>query len=205
MEQLEEQAPELAAYVQASPDELAPPHQKLPESVRARYREARDVAALSPRAAAALLRLALEELLDEFQPSGAKLVDRIGELHKAGLPVPDRQAMDILRHVGNDAVHAGTIMDADNPATVRELFRYLNHLAESGAMIQAITARYTSLPQGKQDADQHRNTKEGCSSSVGTVVIRLRGGRCPGRRVCGHAGSRGRGGSASSGRSPRWW
>src|SRR6266536_2474304 len=45
----------------------------------------------------------------------------------------------------------------------------------------------------------------GCSSSVGTVVIRLRGHRCPGREGCGHAGSRGRGGSASSGRSPRWW
>ncbi len=44
----------------------------------------------------------------------------------------------------------------------------------------------------------------GCSSSVGTAAIRLRGHRCPGRGGCGHAGSRGRGGSASSGRSHRW-
>jgi transposase InsO family protein len=46
---------------------------------------------------------------------------------------------------------------------------------------------------------------DGCSSSVGTAAIRLRGHRCPGRVGCGHAGSRGRGGSASSGRSRRWW
>src|SRR6266536_5634468 len=52
----------------------------------------------------------------------------------------------------------------------------------------ALDALYASPLEPKTSKN-----RMGCSSSVGTVVIRLRGRRCPGRGGCGHAGSRGRG------------
>lgn len=64
--------------------------------------------------------------------------------------------MDILRLTGNQAVHTGTIVDADNPETVQELFGYLNHLAESNQMIRRIADRYTTMPKGARDAAEQR-------------------------------------------------
>jgi hypothetical protein len=157
-EQLETQNPSLAAYVRTSPGEIPPPHQALPEPARQRYAEAREIAAASPRSAAALLRVALEVLLNEVRPSSAalKLADRIDELQALGLPGPHVQAMDILRLTGNQAVHIGTIVDADTPETVQELFGYLNYLAESNQMIRRIADRYTTMPKGARDAAERR-------------------------------------------------
>lgn len=42
------------------------PHTDMPESVKEIYNEAREIASNSPRAAAALLRLALEKLTEEL-------------------------------------------------------------------------------------------------------------------------------------------
>jgi hypothetical protein len=137
IEQLEQQDSALAAYVQATPDLIPPPHRDLPKTVENRYREARSIAMASPRSAAALLRVALEALLDVWHPSTGVLATRIDALSRTGLPTPHTQAMDIIRHLGNEAVHVGTIVDADDPQTVQELFRYLNYLAESREVIQA--------------------------------------------------------------------
>jgi len=144
--QLEKQSPQLAAYVQAFPHQVPPPHRRLPKAAIDLYQEAREVAAASPRSAAALLR-ALEALLEELHPSGRRLVERIDELHAEGLPTPQTQAMDVLRLIGNEAAHAGTLHDADNPETVRELFRYLNYLAESSETVRRIATSYQSLPR----------------------------------------------------------
>jgi Domain of unknown function (DUF4145) len=155
-EQLEAQNPTLAAYVRTSAGEIPPPHRALPEWAKQRYAEAREIAASSPRSAAALLRVALEVLLNEVRPSSGTLADRIDELQALGLPAPHVQAMDILRLIGNQAVHTGTIVDADSPETVQELFGYLNHLAESNQMIRRIADRYTTMPKGAQDAAEQR-------------------------------------------------
>jgi hypothetical protein len=160
--QLEEQAPGLAAYVQTFPNQIPPPHPKLPKAAVHLYNEAREVAAASPRSAAALLRVALEALLQELHPSPKRLVERIDELHDLGLPTPQTQAMDVLRLIGNEAAHAGTIHDADKPETVRELFRYLNFLAESSETVRRITTSYHALPEQKRaDAERRRRQPRG--------------------------------------------
>jgi hypothetical protein len=148
--QLEEQSPKLAAYLQAFPDQIPPPHPKLPKPTTSLYQEAREVAAASPRSAAALLRVALEALLAELHPSRKQLAERIDELHAQGLPTPHTQAMDVLRLIGNEAAHAGTLHDADNPETVRELFHYLNYLAESSETVRRIAVSFQALPAHKR-------------------------------------------------------
>lgn len=157
--QLEKQSPPLAAYVQVFPDQVPPPNRGLPKAAADLYQEAREVAAASPRSAAALLRVALEALLDDLHPSGGKLVDRIDELHAGGLPTPQTQAMDVLRLIGNEAAHAGTVHDADNPETVRQLFHYLNYLAESSETVRRIAASYQALPKHKRAEAERRRQR----------------------------------------------
>jgi hypothetical protein len=160
--QLEKQSPQLAAYVQAFPDQIPPPHRMLPKAAVDLYQEAREVVAASPRSAAALLRVALEALLEELHPSSKKLVERIDELHAGGLPTPQTQAMDVRRLIGNVAAHTGTLHDADNPETVRELFHYLNYLAESSETVRRIAASYRALPEQKRaDAERRRQRRPG--------------------------------------------
>jgi hypothetical protein len=160
--QFENQSPQLAAYVQAFPDQIPPPHRKLPKAAVELYQEAREVAAASPRSAAALLRVALEALLEELHPSGRRLIERIDELHAGGLPTPQTQAMDVLRLIGNEAAHAGTLHNADNPETVRELFHYLNYLAESSETVRRIATSYQSIPEHKRaEAERRRQRRPG--------------------------------------------
>lgn len=80
----------------------------------------------SPRAAAALLRLALQKLMK--QP-GKNINADIATLVEDGLRADVQQAADVLRVIGNEAVHPGQI-DADNPKTVAGLFELLNIIAE---------------------------------------------------------------------------
>src|SRR5690554_3668737 len=77
-----------------------PPHKDMPQTILAEYDEASSVLSLSPKAAAALLRLALQKLMQELKEAGKHLDTDIKALVAKGLPTEVQKAMDICRIVG---------------------------------------------------------------------------------------------------------
>jgi len=106
------------------------PHSDMPDCVRADYEEAREIASNSPRAAAALLRLAVQKLCKELGESGKNITDDIANLVKQGLSVEIQQALDIVRVVGNNAVHPGEMQPDDVADVAFSLFELINQIVE---------------------------------------------------------------------------
>src|SRR5918997_6415262 len=82
-----------------------PPSPDLPESVRADYDEARAVARRSRRAAAALLRVAVENRCIHLNGPQRNLDEHIGLLVAKGLADETADMFDALRLVGNNSIH----------------------------------------------------------------------------------------------------
>lgn len=107
------------------------PNPDLDADIRADFEEARAVFAASPRAATALLRLCVEKLCKQLGMRGKKIDDDIKALVAQGLPVPIQQALDLVRVIGNNAVHPGTINLNDDRDTAAKLFELVNLIAEN--------------------------------------------------------------------------
>lgn len=136
------------------------PNMDLPESVVELYDEARNVLNSSPRSAAALLRLGIEKLLEHILASGKSINHDISKLVKEGLSPKLQKALDILRVVGNNAVHAGTIDINDNPEIASRLFVLINVIADD--MItkpREIDELYNSLPESDRLTIEKRDAK----------------------------------------------
>lgn len=102
------------------------PSPDLPSDIQQDFEEARDVLDLSPRAAAALLRLCIQKMCKALGQPGKNINDDIGSLVKQGLNVRVQKALDIVRVVGNNAVHPGTIDLKDDRETAAKLFDLVN-------------------------------------------------------------------------------
>jgi len=105
------------------------PNPDLPDDVKKDYEEARLVLQFSPRSAAALLRLAIQRLCRHLGYEGEYLNDEIREMVRQGLSAKIQQALDIVRVVGNSAVHPGKIDLADDYDTAMKLFDIVNIIA----------------------------------------------------------------------------
>lgn len=106
------------------------PSQDMPESVKSLYLEASSIYDKSPRAACALLRLAVERLCNELGESGS-IDTMIGNLVKKGLSLMIQKALDAVRVIGNKAVHPGQIaFDVDDKSTAETLMKLLNIITE---------------------------------------------------------------------------
>jgi len=106
------------------------PNVDIPLEIQNDFNEARDILGLSPRGAAALLRLVVQKLCKHLGESGANINTDIAELVKKGLPEMVQQSLDIVRVVGNNAVHPGQIDLEDNPVVATQLFDLVNVIAE---------------------------------------------------------------------------
>ncbi len=133
----------------ASPD--------MPDEILTDYDEARSVAENSPRAAAALLRLTIQKLCTHLGESSDNINDDIGSLVEKGLPARVQKALDVVRVVGNNAVHPGQIDINDKPEIALSLFKLVNMIVD--VMIsqpQEVKELFESLPEGakKQIAER---------------------------------------------------
>jgi hypothetical protein len=144
------------------PDESpAPPrHVDLPPACHGEYDEARSVIAKSPRAAAALLRLAIQKLMVALGEGGKNINDDIANLVAKGLPEEVQQALDICRVVGNHAVHPGEIELNDTPEVAANLFDMINFIVEDRiSRPKRVAALYSRLPEKDRAAIEERNKK----------------------------------------------
>lgn len=109
---------------------LPPPNGDMNEDIKEIYQEAATIFIDSPKGATALLRLALQKLLKQVGKSGKNINNDIKELVAEGLSPKIQQALDILRVVGNNAVHPGQINLDDNSEIATKLFSILNFIAD---------------------------------------------------------------------------
>ncbi len=133
----------------------------MPEDVKEDYEEARLVVEVSPRSAAALLRLALQKLMKHLGESGKNLNDDIANLVKKGLPEKIQKALDAVRVIGNNAVHPGELDLRDDKETALALFDLLNMIVE--VMItqpKKVNEIYDKLPKGAKEAIEKRDSKQ---------------------------------------------
>ena len=140
-----------------------PANEDMPNDVKEIYGEAAAVANKSPRAAAALLRLALQELCKELDSPSKNLHEQINHLVKSQkLPSIVIEAMDVVRLVGNDAVHpdrVGVDIESDS-GVVPALFRFINlitekAISEPNRMKAEIGAISATFPESKRIKPQN--------------------------------------------------
>ncbi|AKU69528.1 DUF4145 domain-containing protein [Prevotella fusca] len=135
------------------------PNADMPESVKQLYNEAGTIYNKSPRAACALLRLAIDRLCNELGETDRDINKNIGILVKKGLPQAVQQALDVVRVVGNKAVHPGVIsFDVDDKGTATMLMHLLNIITER--MItepKEIESLYEGLPETVKESITKRD------------------------------------------------
>lgn len=115
-------------YPKKSP--VAPPNIDMEPEIQDLYLEASTIVTDSPKGATALLRLALQLLLRQLGKSGGNINNDIKELVADGLSPKIQQALDLLRVVGNNAVHPGQIDLNDGLDIAIKLFQILNFIAD---------------------------------------------------------------------------
>ena len=133
-------------------------HPDMPQEVKFDYEEARGVLGNSPRGAAALLRLSIQKLCAHLGESGKNINSDIGALVKKGLPIEIQQALDIVRVVGNNAVHPGELSDGDVAGIALPLFELVNQIVEDRiARPKKLQALFEKLPEGARSAIEKRD------------------------------------------------
>jgi hypothetical protein len=137
---------------------LIRPNADMPSEVLSDYVEAQNVAAASPRSAAALLRLAIQKILVHLQVDSKDINGSIKELVERGLDVRVQRSLDIVRVVGNNAVHPGQMDVSDDRGTVNQLFHLINIICDYGiSQPKMVDALYERLPDGAREQIERRD------------------------------------------------
>jgi Domain of unknown function (DUF4145) len=159
-EEIHEEPETSVLYPTTNLASIPPPSPDMPEEVTNDYNEARAIFGNSPRSSAALLRLALQKLCKHLGEPGESLNDDIGALVAKGLSRQIQHALDIIRVIGNNAVHPGVIDLHEEKETVFKLFEIINFTVNQ--MItqpQEIARIYNKLPEGPKKAIEQRSQK----------------------------------------------
>lgn len=129
-----------------------------PEHIKKDYEEAGMIVGLSPRGSAAIMRLAIQKLCKELGERGKNVNDDIASLVRKGLDKRVQQALDVVRVIGNEAVHPGQIDLNDDRETAYLLFGLFNLIVEKTISEPNHVARiYASLPADKLASISHRD------------------------------------------------
>lgn len=140
--------------------EAPPANPDMPDDIRRDYDEASTILDLSARGAAALIRLGIQKLCKQLGQPGKNINDDIKALVAGGLDPRIQKALDVVRVVGNNAVHPGQIDLKDDRATAESLFRLLNLIVEK--MISEpkhVDEVYAALPEEARKAIEKRDGK----------------------------------------------
>ena len=139
---------------------IMPPSSDLRKDIQEDYNEARSILTTSPRGAAANLRLCIQKLCQQRGLPGKNLDEDIGTWVKNGLPARIQKALDIVRVIGNNAVHPGVLDITDDIETASKLFELVNHIAYS--MItqpKEIEGLYTTkVPEAQKEHIEKRDS-----------------------------------------------
>ena len=136
------------------------PNPDLPEDIINDFEEARAILELSPRGAAALLRLCVQKLCATLGGKGENINEDIASFVAKGLDPIVQKALDVVRVIGNEAVHPGVINLRDDRETALKLFTLVNFIAEQMISLpKSVSELYDTLPQDKRDGITIRNQK----------------------------------------------
>lgn len=139
---------------------IQPPNQDLSEDIQSDYQEAASILQKSPRGSAALLRLAIQKLCSDLGESGKDINADIKNLVSNGLPSAVQKSLDVVRVVGNEAVHPGQIDLRDDIEIAKALFKLVNLIAEKMLTEpKQVEEIYNSLPEEKRQQIEQRDSK----------------------------------------------
>lgn len=137
------------------------PNEDLTNDIKLDYKEAGEILNKSPRGAAALLRLAIEKLMNYLKAEGKDLNEKIQWLvDNRGLNVQIQKSLDILRVIGNNAVHPGELNLKDTPEIANALFKLVNLIAEKTITEpKEIDTLFNNLPENAKKGITIREDK----------------------------------------------
>lgn len=147
---------------QGAPVNIPQPNPDLPEICQSTYTEASLIFEHSPRSAAVLLRLCLQQLLEHLGFKG-KIFDMIADATKQlHLPEHIQQFMDVTRHYGNEAAHESdlTLDVNEQGVTIVFMFEIINEITLHAITIpQKSKQTYNRLPESVRKSIENRNKK----------------------------------------------
>ncbi|KAF7783537.1 hypothetical protein PRUB_a3330 [Pseudoalteromonas rubra] len=135
------------------------PHPEMPDDVKEDYLEARAIVGTSSRGACALLRLVVQKLCKDLGYTSGNINKDIGSMVSDGLPVQIQQALDVVRVVGNNAVHPGELNKGDVDSVAIAIFHLINEIIEDRiSKPKRIAELYEKLPKGAVEAIEKRDS-----------------------------------------------
>lgn len=130
----------------------------MPEEIVQDFREAREVIQISPRASCALLRLCIQKICILQGKQGRNLNRDIGDLVLSGLSTQTQRALDVVRIIGNRAVHPSEIFDDDSESVARYIFDLVNSIVDDlFGKEKKLQQAYLALPQELRDEIDKRD------------------------------------------------
>lgn len=134
------------------------PNSDMPDDVKEIYIEAGEVLNISPRASAALSRLAIEKLVAHLNAQGKDLNTQTGSLVSKGMPIEIQQMLDSVRVIGNNAVHPGQIDIKDNKELALSLLSFINLIVDNRiTQPKKILDTYNLLPESYRNSIERRD------------------------------------------------
>jgi hypothetical protein len=138
------------------------PHSELPDSLLDDFEEARRTVSVSPRGSAALSRLVLQQLLVHLGGKGKHIDTDIKKLvEKGNLRERVEQALDVVRVIGNEAVHPGEIDLKDDQQLAVRLLKVINMIVDDAiARDKEMDDLFNELPESKKKRIAERDGKQ---------------------------------------------